>query len=60
MTSKSKSKPRKKTGRSARKPADDSKSDDESDYPNIIEGPIRVVGDRTGKKSKAAKSGKEK
>ena len=57
MASKSKRKPRKKTVRSARK-ASDSKRGKESEAPNIIEEPIRVIGDETGKKSAKARKPK--
>ncbi len=56
--SKSKSKSRQKTGGSGSKSANDSKSAKGSDYPNIIEEPIRVVGDPTRDKAKAGKSRK--
>ena len=52
MTSKSKTKPRKKAGRSARKAAKSKKGE----YPDIIEEPIRVIDDRKRNKSTSAKS----
>lgn len=57
--SKPKSKPRQRPGRSARKTAAPSKGSKENESPNIIEEPIRVIGDRTRNKAKAAKSAKK-
>ena len=59
MTSKSKSKSRKKTRNVARKSARDTNRRKESEYPNIIEEPIRVIGDQTQNKPKAARTRKK-
>lgn len=59
MPSKSKKKSRKKTVRPDRKTKATNRGK-ESEYPNIIEEPIRVVGDQEGKESKAARARKKK
>jgi hypothetical protein len=58
MATNSKSNRRQRSGSSADKSAGRSKGVEDNDYPNIIEEPIRIVGDRTRAKSRAGKSRK--
>ncbi len=63
MAANSKSKFPQRTGRSAAKSASNSPSNSKAakddDYPNIIEEPIRIVGDQTRGESTAGKSRKQ-
>jgi hypothetical protein len=59
MTAKFKSKFPQGAGGSAGKSVSNSKGAKDHDYPNIIEEPIRIVGDKTQGESKAGKSRKQ-